>query len=491
MRIPSYTLNRFGLVALIVLLAMPLFVRLDMLPIISWDEGLFALRASHMAETGEYLEHFGQFDDMPDHRNTKPPLITWLQVLGLKTLGYNVLALRLPVALLTFAFTVWFIFFFRKRNLPEIGIFGAFVLITSAGFVTIHVARTGDHDAPLAIFMFLGLMAFHDYVHHLGERTRLKHLAFLTLALIAAVLTKHVMGLLFGPGFILYLLAERKLLPVLRDKYLYVAIGAFFFVLLVVFGSLELNHPGFLQRMWDYELFGRYTETIDEHQHGFWYFMQIWFAGDFLPWVYLLPLGILLLGSKSHHAVHSYIKLGLLAGIPYLLIISASQTKTFWYQAPLFPILAMLAGVGLDAIYRLVLQHWPKTGFPTSVLWAYIGILFIFPYLGIIEHISHPGEVSKFDRYAYSMKILEKDHPELREYSILTKRWYIMHAKFYQLAFQKKGFDIDIRRDYSYQPNDVVLVCYNDPKAEMRERYELEILLDHRGCQTLRVIGDR
>jgi hypothetical protein len=165
--------------------------------------------------------------------------------------------------------------------------------------------------------------------------------------------------------------------------------------------------------------------------------------------------------------------------------------KTFWYQVPLFPILAMLAGVGVDALYRLVLQHWPKTGFPTSVLWAYIGILFIFPYLGIIEHISHPGEVSKFDRYAYSMKILEKDHPELREYSILTKRWYIMHAKFYQLAFQKKGFDIDIRRDYSYQPNDVVLVCYNDPKAEMRERYELEILLDHRGCQTLRVIDDR
>ena len=77
-----------------VLLSVPLWLKVDQLPIRLWDEAQNAVNALEMSQTHNWLVR--TYDYQPDTFDCKPPLLIWFQVLSIKALGLTELAIRLP-----------------------------------------------------------------------------------------------------------------------------------------------------------------------------------------------------------------------------------------------------------------------------------------------------------------------------------------------------------------------------------------------------------
>lgn len=75
--------------------------RLGALPLEPWDEGIYALSAFRVVESGNWLVPQWRFGGAKTLRPflEKPPLIIWIQALSIKILGPSVFAARLPNAL--------------------------------------------------------------------------------------------------------------------------------------------------------------------------------------------------------------------------------------------------------------------------------------------------------------------------------------------------------------------------------------------------------
>ena len=76
-----------------------------------WDEGLYAVRAFHMAYHNEYLVNFDQIEGGWNHPNTKPPLFTIIQAGFFRAFGYTELSLRLPIAITVFLMMLFLVYF--------------------------------------------------------------------------------------------------------------------------------------------------------------------------------------------------------------------------------------------------------------------------------------------------------------------------------------------------------------------------------------------
>ena len=106
-RIPAfqrYCERHFAALALLVLglAAFNLTYRLDREIVTDWDESLYAISATEMATSGQWIgvTYLGQLD----YYNSKPPLNVWLIALAFKVFGTNLWSLRLAsvtAALLT------------------------------------------------------------------------------------------------------------------------------------------------------------------------------------------------------------------------------------------------------------------------------------------------------------------------------------------------------------------------------------------------------
>jgi 4-amino-4-deoxy-L-arabinose transferase-like glycosyltransferase len=180
---------------LVSLVGIPLFIHLEKLPIRIWDESRLAINAYEMYQSGNLL--VTTFDGKPDMWNTKPPLMIWLQVLSMKIFGVRELSLRLPAALAGL-FTVLFLFMFLKKRYAGFwpGFIASIILVTSYGYVNVHVTRTGDYDSLLVFCLTGCAFSFYNYF----ESGSLKQLRLSGLFLWMGIMTKGIQGLLFMPG---------------------------------------------------------------------------------------------------------------------------------------------------------------------------------------------------------------------------------------------------------------------------------------------------
>ena len=182
------------LILLFVLCYIPLFHFLAKPAIVIWDEALYANNALDMAIHKNFwvLHYNGEVCIS----NTKPPLVIWLQCLGIWLLGPTELPIRLPSALAAFM-TCLAVFYFAKYSLKneKIGLGAVLFLITARGIVRAHVARTGDLDAMLVCWITVyALLALHFLLHHVDNYQRL--FRWIGLSIFLAFMTKSIAGLM-------------------------------------------------------------------------------------------------------------------------------------------------------------------------------------------------------------------------------------------------------------------------------------------------------
>lgn len=345
------------------LCSIPLFYNLGAIGAQMWDESRNGINALEML----YDKHFivTHYEGQPDMWNTKPPLFVWMAALCMKFFGTSVFSLRLPSALSALVIVIYS-FWFSKRHLNDwkSGFFAGLILVTSVGFIDYHVARNGDFDAMLSMWLFLYSTQFFIYL----ETRKKKSLILASLFVALAILTKGIAGCLFLPGLFILALTDRSYRSCFKKAELYI-----FTLLGILVGASyyfirEIFNPGYLQAVLDNEILGRYLEVTEYHRADGLFYLRFLNDLHFSTWLYWVPISaFVVLLSKAWVK-----KLGVFLCIQiicYLLIISFSATKLKWYDAPLFPFMALLIGLGLTQIYDSVKSiiitkgKWLQTAF--------------------------------------------------------------------------------------------------------------------------------
>lgn len=284
------------------------------------DEPRYAAIGREMARSGDWITP--RLWGSPWFE--KPALLYWMTATGFK-LGLDPdLAPRLPVAVMSVAFLLFFWWVLQREYDREVAWFAAAILGTSVGWLAF--SHVGVTDLPLSACLSVAML--------LVLRTKLSDTLVAGLFLGLAVLAKGIVPFaLFLPA-IWYLRRQPGRVVLLLATALAVA-APWYLLVTARFGSafwLEFFVKHHVERL--------LTSSL-QHVQPWWYFGPVLLAGLF-PWTPLLPLAFrrdVYLGSREWF----------LAGwaVLVVLLFSASRNKLPGYILPMLPPLAVLMALGL------------------------------------------------------------------------------------------------------------------------------------------------
>ena len=255
----------------------------------------------------------------------KPALLYWMTAAGFKAgLGVD-LAPRLPVAIASIAFLIYFFVVLRREFGQRAAFYSAIILATSAGWLAYsHIAIT---DLPLSA-AFAAAMFTLALSDARGSVTAALAAGVL---LGLAVLAKGLVPLaLFLPA--LWFLRHR-----IRDLAIVFAMAAA--VALPWYALVASRNPTFIDEfIWKHH-FGRFLNSALQHQQPLWFYVPVLLAGLF-PWT---PLLALLFNARFFQDLRARF---LLAWFAWgLVFFSVSRNKLPGYLLPLLPAVAALLGM--------------------------------------------------------------------------------------------------------------------------------------------------
>ncbi|WP_019946984.1 ArnT family glycosyltransferase [Hymenobacter aerophilus] len=479
------------LLLLLLLATFPLYYELGRNPVQLYDESRVAVNAVEMTRNGHWLTTY--YDGSPDHWNTKPPLLIWLQALSFTAFGYSTWALRLPTLLASMG-TVLLVFFFAARVLkrPVGGLLAGMVLATSAGYVRLHVARTGDYDALLTFWQVLLWISFFCYL----ETEHRRYLGWLTVALLAAALTKGPAALLGLPGLAAYAIWHRKLGWLLRRPDLYMAAGLWLLVMSAYFLLREPLDPGYWQAVQANDLGGRLVTTLDNHRYPWDYYIQNIRGHYFTAWLWAIFPAIIISLIQPEARLRRITVLLVAFVSSWLLVISYAQTKLDWYDAPIYPALALLIGLGLNTLYKLV-HNLGATHLSRGTRWlsmvALACAVFYLPYQAITQQLiterhSNFGIGANSDLGRYVTRIA-RQQPQYPDVTLLTDGMANSMMLYYKAEFEqhpKHHLTILSENEIAkLTPGTVVVLCNPALHAALGQVFNLVEIGQNESCQTV------
>jgi len=318
------------------LLAIPLlyllyFFGLTSAGLVGPDEPRYAAVARQMAQSGDWVTPrlWGEtwFE--------KPALLYCMQGAAFRLGLSEDLAPRLPVALCSVAFVIFFYWILRREFGDPAAGFSTAILATSAGWL--GLSHIGITDLPMtaafgaAMLLALGWLARE-------ERDWLPACAAL---FGVAVLAKGLLPLVLALP--LLFIGRRRWFDWFRPQ----VIGAFTVVAVpwYVLCFLRNGQPFISKFFWEHQV-GRFSTSDLAHGQPFWFFLPVIVAALF-PWIPVIAL--LLRRSLYSDSRRRFLLLWVLFG---LLFFSAARNKLPSYVLPLLPALAALAGIALAECKR-------------------------------------------------------------------------------------------------------------------------------------------
>jgi len=318
-------------------------------PIYIWDEAIYANNALEMAQHHNYLVYTN--NGVPDHYNSKPPLLLWLQSISFQLFSFSEFALRLPTFLALIGLIALFYLSSKKLKLP-LGVFilTSFILLSTRGAIRPHVFLSGDLDG-LLVFFVTGMVCIQ--LTQLNEKKITNHsIILLSLCLLGAYFTKSTAAFLIVPSLIISYWHGGLFTLLLRNKLTYLTLAVSCILILTYYAVRETYDPGYMRIVWDSE-FKRYFSRVMswQEQPFLYYFNNI--ATRFNIYYSVITaciaLPYLLLKNVEYKRLVFYI---FLICVIFLLCISIPATKLEWYDAPLYPLWAFGLAIMLYELYR-------------------------------------------------------------------------------------------------------------------------------------------
>jgi len=456
----------------IAILSFPVFAHMEKLPIRIWDEGRLSMNAIEMSQNGNYIVTY--YEGQPDHWNTKPPLMIWLQVIMIKLFGIRELSMRMPSAIaviFTFIALIWFSKKYLDTYIP--GMIAAMVLATTECYLNYHIGRTGDYDALLTLFSTLTCLEFFLYI----ETNKKRYFIFTLLFLVLSVYTKSIQSLLLLPGIVIYLIHERKFTSVISKPSNW--IGALISVLLILAYYIlrNIKDPGFINNVAENELGGRYLTVQSDQNHPFTYYFSNLVESRMKTWWIAFPIGIitgLLFGDNKIKKLSRYI---LFLAVTYLLIISMSQTKLAWYDAPALPFLALGCSILIYTIVQKINNAVNNDSkHPIYILSIFfLLLLFVMPYQSLINRNHNPIEnywEKSYYNFSYYLKGISRGKIVPAATTICYKD-HKAHLYFYTELINKNQIIFKYKDYTQLNTGDSVLVVEDEVKNYVRSNYSM------------------
>jgi len=272
----------------------------------------------------------------------KPPLLYWTTALGRLLHLPDEWAARLPVALASLAFLIFFFEVVAREFSPRTAVTATAILSTSAGWLAYSFAAVTDllMSVTLGAAMFIALF---DSRRKKGYGAG----ALLGLSILAKAFVPLV---LFAP---LFLVARGKRLAIMAGCLL---VAAPWHILC----SLRNGMAFWQDYFWKQQVLRFFTPAL-LHPQPFWYFVPVLLAGLF-PWTALAGL---LLRPKTYGDVRVQ---SLVWWLIYALVFfSVARNKLPGYALPLMPALAIVLAFGLEKA-GLAAKWWLSASALTLVL---------------------------------------------------------------------------------------------------------------------------
>ncbi|KWR75582.1 glycosyltransferase family 39 protein [Cupriavidus sp. IDO] len=314
------------------------------------DEGRYGEIAREMFASGDWvtirynaLKYF-----------EKPPFHMWVTALSYTVFGIGDWQTRLCVALsgiigvLASMLAAHRWFGARAALLTGLVLVSAPMWNIAGHFNTIDMTLSGVMACVLA-FM---LLAQHPEATPAARRN---WMLACWVAMGVAVLTKGLVGLAL-PGLVLvvYTLVTRDF-GLWRRLHLLAGVALMLLVTVPWFWLVSERNPEFLRFFFIHEHWQRYTSTVHSRKGPLWYFIPL-LVGGFLPWLGLFPRMWQVVreraGVDNDNAARPFqpAMLAAIWAIAIFVFFSLSGSKLPGYIVPIFPALAILAGVALEHI---------------------------------------------------------------------------------------------------------------------------------------------
>ena len=332
-----------------------------------WDESRIMNNALELAASKTWI--VTTYNGLPDHWYTKPPLYPWIVTVLLDLRVPPVPALRLP-SLVAALLSVLEIYFFSTVFLrrPFVGIIGALFLMCSTTFFAPHVALTGDLDGLLSLLELTYVLAFWAFLENMaGATTRWLLLSCISLTL--AIMTKGIAGIMFLPGLFVFILLRPDRLKVLSNWRVWLGLLAAVLVPLAYYIYRNQLDPGYLHAVVVNEI-ERFGVTTEGHGSGPLFYITQMVMG-FEPGIWAVIFGCLVVrrGVERDERSRSAALLCGVVALVFLLALTKSKTKVFYYHAPVLPLLSLFGALGTVDTSALVLARLRGTKTPLSETW--------------------------------------------------------------------------------------------------------------------------
>ncbi len=456
------------------------FLQIDSDAIFMWDESRLAVNAAEMTLNGNYL--VPTFNGVPDMWNTKPPLMVWLQAITMQLNGINELSVRLPSAIAALA-TFLFLFYFISKHFRNslVGLASALGLLTCDGFIAVHIARTGDYDALLAMFTTLYLFLFYLAIGKKQFSVSTKYLFAGSIFAILAFYTKTIQGLIFIPAAFLFLLVSTRFRPKVILSLAFSMIGILLICMAYYIVRARIN-PGYIEASIYNDVTGRYFEQVVAPKPWNYYLKHL-LNMKFSYLFYSLPFAFFYayrLRNKAEGKFLFYLISNLLF---YFAVIQISQSKGLQYLAPVYPIMAALFGLTFIAFANDIFSIFKVNAAKPILLFTLI-ILYIFPFISILNK-----NLTRFDtngwwsiKYGHYMHRVETKQPGLNPISVLHDG-YNAHLDFYLIADQQNQYGI-FRKTVvdNLNAGDYVLFCGSGYLTKIEEKFSYQLVDTYENC---------
>jgi 4-amino-4-deoxy-L-arabinose transferase-like glycosyltransferase len=471
-RIPSIEsiLNRKFLhyILLVILIYFIAFFKLGNFAFRFWDESMFAVNAYEMAENGNYMVPY--FDGQVDWRNSKPLLLTWIQVGLIKTVGFSELTIRLPSACaVLFSILMLFSFLRKEVNLLFAWI-ASLILLTSPGYITWHTGRTGDADSLLS-FLLLGFFIYWAK-WALDKKGKNVLMAFLFLSL--AVLCKSFAALIFIPPVVLFTfiyLRKEVFREVFKSTAFYGGSGMLVFALILVFYIREFYQPGFLDYTLSHDA-GRLGTVIEMHEEGWDFYLEHIFYDRYAFWTIPLFAGILAWFRINDPKQKQLLLFAIILLVGYLVSISISSTKLIWYDMPIYPVMAVISAVPLYLLVRNL-----SFGKPAFFSVFAIALIFFIPYRKMF-FLSQGNKFAPGDTVEEVSGIFLHHQLKTGQAADLTLYHYGYSGTVlcYKYMYAERGKNLEIKYTPEFVKGEQVFVGHDSLKQVLISRYGVDTL---------------
>lgn len=292
------------------------------------DEPRYASIGREMARSGDWITP--RLNGSPWYE--KPPLLYWMTAAATRIGFRDEWAARLPVALLSLAFLMFFYSALEREFSSRVALMALAILSTSAGWLAYSFASVTDLPMS-ACFGAAMLVALFET----RRRTASGWIAGLLLGF--AILAKAFLPVaLFFP---IWLIARGKRLAITAGALL---IAAPWHLLI----WLRNGSAFWVVYFWQQQV-GRFNSPTLHHERPFWFYVPVLLLGLF-PWT---PLFALLARRKIYEDVRvSSLAIWLALALVFL---SAFSNKLPGYVLSLLPAAAIVLAVALDKAPR---QEW-------------------------------------------------------------------------------------------------------------------------------------